>query len=129
MSDLNTFDQAEAECWDMPKEIIGEEEISLPQVKKVLSKRAKEGELSFQQSITLEHANTFSKMPPAVATKVIEKLMKSYNITRSLAVQVVNIAPVTPEEMRTILDARSSSVTDEQIAEIVDMIEKSRAEK
>lgn len=68
-------------------------------------------------------------MPPAVATKVIEKLMKSYNITRSLAVQVVNIAPVTPEEMRTILDARSSSVTDEQIAEIVDMVEKSRAEK
>jgi DNA-directed RNA polymerase subunit F len=113
----------------MPKEIIGEEEISLPQVKKVLSKRAKEGELSFQQSITLEHANTFSKMAPAVATKVIEKLMKSYNITRSLAVQVVNIAPVTPEEMRTILDAKSSSVTDEQIAEIVDLIVKSIAEK
>jgi hypothetical protein len=31
--------------------------------------------------------------------------------------------------MRTILDAKSSSVTDEQIAEIVDLIVKSIAEK
>jgi DNA-directed RNA polymerase subunit F len=113
----------------MPKEIVSEEEITLPQVKKVISKRAKEGELSFQQTITLEHATTFSKMPPAVATKLIEKLMKTYNVTRALAVQVVNIAPVTPEELRTILDARSTSVTNEQIAEIVDLVIKARAEK
>ncbi len=112
----------------MPKEIVSEEEITLPQVKKVLAKRAKEGELSFQQTITLEHASTFSKMAPAVAVKVVEKLMKTYNISRSLAVQVVNIAPTSPEEMRTILDARSTSVTQEQIAEIVEFVTKSRAE-
>lgn len=112
----------------MPKEIVSEEEITLPQVKKVLAKRAKEGELSFQQTITLEHASAFSKMAPAVAIKVVEKLMKTYNISRSLAVQVVNIAPTSPEEMRTILDARSTSLTPEQIAEIVDFVAKSRAE-
>jgi DNA-directed RNA polymerase subunit F len=112
----------------MPKEIVSEEEITLPQVKKVLAKRAKEGELSFQQTITLEHASTFSKMAPAVAVKVVEKLMKTYNISRSLAVQVVNIAPTSPEEMRTILDARSTSLTPEQIAEIVEFVAKSRAE-
>jgi len=112
----------------MPKEIVSEEEITLPQVKKVLAKRAKEGELSFQQTITLEHASTFSKMAPAVAVKVVEKLMKTYNISRSLAVQVVNIAPTSPEEMRTILDARSTSLTQEQIAEIVEFVTKSRAE-
>ncbi|RDE15706.1 MAG: hypothetical protein C4K49_05880, partial [Candidatus Thorarchaeota archaeon] len=82
----------------------------------------------FQQTITLEHASTFSKMAPAVAVKVVEKLMKTYNISRSLAVQVVNIAPTSPEEMRTILDARSTSLTQEQIAEIVEFVTKSRAE-
>ena len=111
----------------MPKEIISEEEITLPQVKKVLTQRGKEGDLSFQQSITLEHASSFAKMAPAVSAKLVEKLMKDYNLTRAQAVQTVNIAPVNPEELRTILDARSTNITDEQIIEIVDLIVSKRS--
>jgi len=125
--DVNISNQVEAEGTNMPKEIISEEEITLPQVKKVLTQRGKEGELSFQQSITLEHASTFSKMAPAVSIKMVEKLMKDYNLTRSQAVQVVNIAPTNPEEIKTILDARSTSLTDEQIIEIVDLIVNKRS--
>jgi len=106
----------------MPKEIISEEEITLAQVKKVLTQRGKEGELSFQQSITLEHASSFSKMAPAVSVKVVEKLMKDYKLSRTQAVQVVNISPINPEELKTILDARSTNLTDEQIISIVDLI-------
>ena len=106
----------------MPKEIISEEEITLPQVKKVLTQRGKEGELSFQQSITLEHASSFAKMAPAVSTKLVEKLMKDYSLSRAQAVQLVNIAPTNPEEIKTIIDSRSSSLTDEQIIEMVDLI-------
>ena len=108
----------------MPKEIVSEEEVTLPRVKKLLSQRAKESELSFQQNITLEHASGFSKMAPAVADKLLIRLMNSFNLTRAQAVQVVNIAPTTPEEMRTILDARSTDITDEQIDEIVDIVKK-----
>jgi DNA-directed RNA polymerase subunit F len=111
----------------MPKEIISEEEITLPQVKKVLTQRGKEGELSFQQSITLEHASSFSKMAPAVSQKLVEKLMKDYSLTRAQAVQLVNIAPTNPEEIKTILDTRSSSLTDEQIVEIADQIANKRS--
>ena len=111
----------------MPREIIKEEEVTLPQVKKILTKRAKEGELSFQQSITLEHASTFSKMAPAVSAKLVERLIKKYELSRSQAVQVVNIAPTSPEELRTILDARSTDLTDEQIIEIADLVLKSRS--
>ena len=81
----------------MPKEIVGEEEITLPQVKKLLSKRGKESELSFQQSITLEHASTFAKMAPAVAAKLVARLMKNYELTKFQAVQIVNIAPINIE--------------------------------
>ncbi|MGY5860735.1 MAG: RNA polymerase Rpb4 family protein [Candidatus Thorarchaeota archaeon] len=111
----------------MPKEIISEEEITLPQVKKVLTQRGKEGELSFQQSITLEHASSFAKMAPAVSQKLVEKLMKDYSLSRAQAVQLVNIAPVNPEEIKTIIDARSSSFSDEQVIEIVDLIVNKRS--
>ncbi|UCE09441.1 MAG: hypothetical protein JSW61_10775 [Candidatus Thorarchaeota archaeon] len=111
----------------MPKEIVEEEEITLPQVKKLLTQRRKEGELSFQQSITLEHASTFSRMTPAVSLRLVERLLKSYDITRSQAVQVANIAPTTVEELRSILGTRTTDLTDEQIAEIVDIVIKSRS--
>jgi len=106
----------------MPKEIISEEEITLPQVKKILTQRGKEGELSFQQSITLEHASAFSKMAPAASMKLVERLMKNYELSRAQAVQIVNIAPVNPEELKTILGSRTTDLTDEQLIEIVDII-------
>ncbi len=111
----------------MPKEIISEEEVTLPQVKKLLAQRSKEGELSFQQSITLEHASTFSRMAPAVATKLVDKLMKSYGLTRAQAVQIVNIAPITIEELRSIQDTKSINLTEEQLLEIVDLVVKNRS--
>ncbi|MFW9953751.1 MAG: hypothetical protein ACFFD3_04280 [Candidatus Thorarchaeota archaeon] len=111
----------------MPKEIVGEEEITLPEVKKLLTKRAKESELSFQQSITLEHASTFAKMAPAVAAKLVDRLMKNYNLSKFHAVQIVNIAPISIEELKTIIDARSADLTEEQLAEIVGIVESSRS--
>jgi DNA-directed RNA polymerase subunit F len=111
----------------MPKEIISEEEITLPQVKKILTQRGKEGELSFQQSITLEHATAFSKMAPVVSTKLVEKLISSYDISRSQAVQIVNIAPTTIEELKSIFDTRTANLTDEKLIEIVDLIIKNRS--
>ncbi len=111
----------------MPKEIVSEEEVPLPQVKKLLTKRGKEGELSFQQSITLEHASTFSRMPPAEAVKLVERLMKNYDLTRFQAVQIVNIAPVNIEELKTVLDAKSTDLTEEQLAEITEVIASKRS--
>jgi DNA-directed RNA polymerase subunit F len=111
----------------MPKEIISEEEITLPQVKKILTQRGKEGELSFQQSITLEHATAFSKMAPAVSTKLVAKLISNYEMSRAEAVQIVNIAPATIEELKSILDTRSTNLTDEKLLEIVDLIIKNKS--
>ena len=111
----------------MPKEIISEEEITLPQVKKVLTQRGKEGELSFQQSITLEHATSFSKMAPAVSTKLVERLISNYEMSRSQAVQIVNIAPTTLEELKSVYDTKMTNLTEEKLLEIVDLIIKNRS--
>ncbi len=110
----------------MPKEIVSEEEVPLPQVKKLLTKRGKEGELSFQQSITLEHASTFSRLAPAEAVKMVERLMKNYDLTRFQAVQIVNIAPVNVEELKTVLDVKATDLTEEQLVEITEVIASKR---
>jgi len=125
--DASISDLVEVEWKDMPKEIIKEEEVTLPQVKKLLAQRGKEGELSFQQSITLEHASAFSRMAPAVSAKVVEKLIKIYDLSRSQAVQIVNIAPTTIEELKSILTSRTTNLTEDQLIEIVDLIIKNRS--
>ena len=111
----------------MPKEIVSEEEITLPQVKKILITRGKESDLSFQQTITLEHASSFARMAPAVATKSVERLKKNFDLSQYQAVQIVNIAPTTIEELKTTIDLRSIELTDEQLQEIVDIIVKARS--
>ena len=112
----------------MPKEIISKEEVTLPQVKKLLAQRSKEGEgLSFQQSITLEHASTFSRMAPAVAKKLVKRLVDNFDVNQAQAVQIVNIAPTTVEELKSILDTRSTNLTDEQMIALVDLVIKSRS--
>jgi DNA-directed RNA polymerase subunit F len=60
-------------------------------------------------------------------SKLVERLLKNYAITRAQAVQVANIAPTTEEELRTILGTRTTDLTDEQISEIVAIIIKSRS--
>ena len=112
----------------MPKEIISEEEVTLPQVKKLLAQRSKEGEgLSFQQSITLEHASAFSRMAPAVAKKLVKRLVDNFEVNQAQAVQIVNIAPTTVEELKSILDTKSTSLTDEQMFALVDLVIKNRS--
>ena len=112
----------------MPKEIISEEEVTLPQVKKLLAQRSKEGEgLSFQQSITLEHASTFSRMAPAVAKKLVKRLVDNFELSQAQAVQIVNIAPTTVEELKSILDTRSTNLTDDQMIALVDLVIKNRS--
>lgn len=66
-------------------------------------------------------------MAPAVSVKVVEKILKSYDLNRSQAVQIVNIAPITVEELKSVLSSRSTSLTDEQMIEIVDLVIKSRS--
>jgi len=107
----------------MPREIIDDNEVTLPQVKKILKKREKQGELSFQQTITLEHATTFAKMTPSASKRLVKRLMKNYELTRFQAVQIVNIGPTTPEELKTLIDLRSTSLTDEQLEEIAEIME------
>ena len=116
----------------MPKSVLKSEEIPLPLVKKILSKRAKEmkKELMYQQRVALDYANKFSKMSPSNATKVLDKLMNKYGLSRLLAVQIINIAPRIVDELRILFQIdRSISLTEEQMNEIVELIQKNVTRK
>ncbi len=117
----------------LPKSVLKSEELPLPIVKKILSKRAKESKMSdlmYQQRVALEYANRFSKMSPSNAAKVLEKLMKKYGLSRTLAVQIINIAPRIVDELRILFAIDPSvSLTTEQMEEIVELVQKNVTRK
>lgn len=124
--DQNISGHQRAEGLQMPSEVTDRREVSLPQVKKILRKRKKQGELSFQQTITMEHAKLFSKMAPAVARDFIKRMEGKYELDRSTAVQIANIAPTSLEELRSILGKHYTGLTEEEMIEIVDRVKMKR---
>jgi DNA-directed RNA polymerase subunit F len=71
----------------MPREIIKEEEVPLPQVKKLLEQRQKDGELSYLQRLTYDYTVKFSKLSPDKA-EVLLKRLKEEGISPTAACQI-----------------------------------------
>ena len=93
----------------MVKKPISERYVSLPEVKEILLnvKEKLENcneEFGTIQEYSLEHAKTYAKIEADVAKKIVEMLMNEYQLSESLAVQVVNINPDYVYEMKVIFE-------------------------
>jgi len=82
----------------MPRKIVESKPLTLPQVKTLM--KGLDRELSQFQRKTLEYVTSFSKLSAKNSEKLVEKLMKSFGIDISEAVQIVNCMPETTEELR-----------------------------
>jgi DNA-directed RNA polymerase subunit F len=54
----------------------------------------------------IDYVEKFSKLPPSKAKRLKKKLMKEVDIDEEKAVQIINIMPKTPEEVREIFHER-----------------------
>jgi len=112
----------------LPKEIVKEEEVTLPKVKKILELRQEMGELSYIQKVTLDYAIKLSKLPEEKAEALLEQLMNKASLPRPLAVQIVNVMPKTIDELRTILAGQSKVYLPSEMEKILSIINEFREE-
>jgi DNA-directed RNA polymerase subunit F len=73
--------------------------ISLPEAKEVLSKVDPEKADQIQKR-TLDYLSKFSKLPAEKAKAIRARLVEETHLTEEEAVEVVNIVPHSPEELR-----------------------------
>lgn len=104
----------------MPKKIYQSEPISLPEVKKLLFDRAKEGELSYMQRIALEHAQLVSRITSEDAKKLIETLEEKYELSANGAITLANYMPDTVDEIRQLLGKDAISKETETLESILE---------
>ncbi len=105
----------------MPREIVSEEEATLPKVKMLLEQRMKEGELSDFQKRTYDYVTKLSKLPADKADELLKRL-KEDGISPFIATQIVNIMPQSVEELRMIFMAESKPMIPSELEKILTVI-------
>ena len=105
-----------------------EKRLTLPQVKIALEEIGEENLDQFQRR-TLDYVNKFSKVDTKVAEKLLEKLMKEYNLEEAEAVQVVNCMPETVDELRVFLASGRKIIETAKLEAIVKLLNDNRVVK
>ena len=112
----------------MGKRELSENRLTLPQVKKVLEAIGEENLDQFQRR-TLDYVNKFSKVDAKTAEKLLEKLMKEFDLDEAEAVQVVNCMPETVDELRVFLAGGRKIIETAKLEGIISLLNESRTLK
>ena len=112
----------------MGKRELSENRLTLPQVKKLLEAIGEENLDQFQRR-TLDYVNKFSKVNAAKAKKLLEKLVKEFDLDEAEAVQVVNCLPETVDELRVFLAGGRKIIETAKLEAIISLLNESRAVK
>jgi len=102
------------------------EDVSVSEVKKLLTARGKDKELNYEQKIAFEHSKLFSKLTPANIEKLKVSLIEKYQMENELANKIADILP-NKVELDLILE-KEETYNDEQKEEIIALVEKFKKE-
>jgi DNA-directed RNA polymerase subunit F len=84
------------------KESVEEKKLTIPQVKKLLESVGEEN-LDQLQRRTFDYVSKFSRVDAETADKLVEKLVKEFDLAEEEAVEIVNCFPKTVDELRVFL--------------------------
>ncbi len=108
------------------EKVLGEEPITYSETLEILEERKKEEELEFEQRLSYDYVQKFSKLSAEDAKKLAEELLEIEKIRKHQAIILVNNMPETPQDIRLIFAKERTSLDDKTIEEILEIIEKYR---
>ncbi len=99
------------------------DDLTLNEVKKILSKKKKEKELSYEQTMAYDHAKMFSKLTPLQSQKLKEQLLE-LELTNEVATNIVDILP--NKYQLDLIAEKNKCVTDENKEKILELVDKNK---
>ncbi|MBI2545406.1 MAG: hypothetical protein HYW22_02305 [Candidatus Aenigmarchaeota archaeon] len=105
-------------------EVMIEELISNAKAKEILEEKEKKGELKFEQKNSLDVLKRFVKIDLAKATTLTEDLRKIEKLRDRHVMNIVNFLPEDKDDLRAVLGKEYSSLTDEEIDQIIKTVKK-----
>ena len=108
------------------KKLINSEPISLAEAKELIEVRKKEGELSYEQNLTLEYTKKFSKLSADDARALVNELLQIEKLTRVQAIELIDLFPKNLDELRLIFTKEHFVMSDEDLQKILGVLDKYR---
>ncbi len=106
----------------MPK-IVSVKNLTISEVKKILEEEEAKRDLSTLENLTLDYSRKLDKVGDAEkARSIVERLMEKFNLPEEYAVQLVNIMPRVPGEVRLILSPLNRVFSSEELEEIIGIL-------
>lgn len=104
-------------------ELTKERAVSSPEALKIMEKRQKDGELSYEQQNTLTHLEKVAKIP-AKDAEALEKVLGDLDLKLSdkQTAMLITLLPKNADEIRQILAQEKTDATDEQIKAVLDAV-------
>ncbi len=93
--------------------------LTIPETKEILEKISKERDINDFQKDVLTYVRNMSKISPEEAKEMVKKLMKLDFVSEKMAVKIVDIMPVNPEQVRSIFYKEKKDLNEEQISSIL----------
>lgn len=113
----------------MVKKVLSSEDITIPEALKLLEESISTFGSDDKVNEVLDYLRRFSKLNPDKAKELVSELVKRFGIARITAIQIVNIMPKYPEELKIILGLEKREFSDREIQEMLDLINSYRSSK
>lgn len=114
------------------KAVLGFDYITISEAReileKIVEKRREKAEILYETRKTLKYLRTFSKLPADKAKELVEELLKLPQLygKKELAVKIADLMPRIPDEVRIIYAKERYTLSEEQIKEILEVVNKYR---
>ncbi|MEM0359341.1 MAG: RNA polymerase Rpb4 family protein [Candidatus Hadarchaeales archaeon] len=106
--------------------IVSERPVTLAEVLQLLEEIKKERELRYEQRLDYDYAQKFVRVKPDGAAKLVEELMKNFELRETVAVQLVDLMPETPEEVEMLLSKERKRLSPEETKKLLELLDQYR---
>jgi DNA-directed RNA polymerase subunit F len=112
----------------MSERELSEKKLTLPQVKRELAALGEENLDQFQRR-TFDYVSKFSRIDEAAVEGLLERLVAEFGLDEDEAVQVVNCAPESVDELRVFLAGGRKIIETAKLEAIIALLNESRVAK
>ncbi|HDH91521.1 MAG TPA: DNA-directed RNA polymerase subunit F [Candidatus Aenigmarchaeota archaeon] len=105
-------------------EVLKERLITNAEALKILEKREKKGELTYEQKKSLEILKKFSKISEDKAKKLAEELRKIEKLRERHIIAIVNLLPEDRDDLRVIMHKDYGLLDEEEKIQILETVKK-----
>ena len=101
-----------------------ERQISLVEVRELLEKERTKRELTNEQKMALQHAQTFVRLNVSETKKLIKELKKIEKLSDQAIHKIAEILPTHPDDVRAVLAKERYTLEKGEVEEIVQIVKR-----